>query len=298
MKSYPKNWALKISTLIVVTACFVVVGFTLVVSENFKNVLTLWGENVQLTIYLEPDISEVGRSFIESKLKDSGKVSHVEFVTQEKALSDFRSQLASYAPDLNQDEELLRLIPGSLQVRLSSEISSANQGQVLEELSQEVRGLEGVEEVSYGQDWVAKYSAFVSTMELVFNLLGVIVFLAALFVISNSIRASIHNRHDEIVVLEMIGATSSMVRKPFLQEGAFLGLLSSGLSLGICFLIYIGIKQLIVTKLNFLQLTEHLQFLSPVSIVIFLVSGALLGSLASYLCVRQLNNGFAGLQRS
>lgn len=298
MKNSSKNLALKISTLIVVTACFVVMGSTLIVSVNLKNILTLWGENVQLTIYLDPDISESGRSFIESKLRNSGKVSHVDLVTQEKALGDFRAQLASYAPDLSQDEELLRMIPASLQVRLSQNISSASQSQVLEELAQDVRELEGVEEVSYGQDWVSKYSALVATMELAFKLLGVIVILAALFVISNAIRASIHNRHDEIVVLEMIGATSSMVRKPFLQEGAFLGFVSSAMSLAICFLMYIGIKHLIVTQLNFLQLTEHLQFLSPMFIVSFLVCGTLLGSLASYLCVRRLNDGFAGLQRS
>ena len=298
MKRSSKNWALKISTLIVVTACFVVMGSTFLVSENLKNILTLWGENVQLTVYLDPDISDAGRSYIESKLRESGKVIGVELVTQEKALGEFRSQLASYAPDLNQDEELLRLIPASLQVRLTPDISSADQGQVLEELSQSVRELEGVEEVSYGQDWVAKYSAFVSAIEIAFKLVGAIVVLAALFVISNAVRASIHNRHDEIVVLEMIGATSAMVRKPFLREGALLGLVSSAMSLAICFAIYIGIKQLVVTKLNFLQLSEHLQFLGPFSITIFLLCGTLLGALASYFCVRRLNDGFAGLQRS
>lgn len=297
MRPPQKNWALKVSTLVVVTACFVVMGSALLIAQNFKNILTLWGEDVQMTVYLSQDLSEKGREFIENKIKESGSVGEIHYVTQEKALGDFRTQLASYAPDLTQDEELLKLIPSSFQVRLAADVPTSKQMEVLQSLAGEVKGLEGVDEVSYGQDWVEKYAALVSALEMTLRLLGIVIVAAALFVISNAIRASVQSRKDEIVVLEMIGATTSMIRKPFLIEGATLGLSSSALAILLCFVIFIGIKNLLVDKLSFLRLGEHLQFISPGLIGVFIVGGVALGSLASYLCVRRLNDGFSGSQR-
>lgn len=297
MKRPPqKNWALKISTLVVVTACFVVMGSTVLLSQNFKNLLTLWGEDVQMTVYLSQDLSDKGRQEIEEKLKATGKVGEIKLITQEKALGDFRTQLASYAPDISQDEELLKLIPSSLQVRLAEDVTTVEQMQVLGSLAAEVKGFQGVDEVSYGQDWVEKYAALVTAIETTMRLLGLVILFAALFVISNAIRASIQNRKEEIVVLEMIGATPSMIRKPFMMEGAVLGFSSSTMAVLLCFALFWGIKNLLVTKLSFLQLGEHLRFISPVLLVVFVVGGTCLGALASYLCVRRLNDGYAGSQ--
>lgn len=298
MRPRPTQMALKISTLVVVTACFVVMGAALLVSKNFKNLLTLWGEDLQLTVYLDPDISNVGRDGIEKKLKDSGKVATVKFIDQEKALNDFRSQLASYAPEVTKDEELMRLIPASLQVSLAKDVPPAEQSKVLQELALMVKELEGVDDVSYGQEWITKYSAFVGFVEKTLNLLGIIILLAALFVISNVVRASVQNRKEEIVVLEMIGATSSMIRKPFLREGAFLGFTSAVLAILLCYVVFSALKNLILEKFNFIQLGEHLIFLHPLVIILFVMMGTLLGAFASYLCVRRLNDGFAGLQGS
>ncbi|KYG66561.1 hypothetical protein AZI86_05820 [Bdellovibrio bacteriovorus] len=295
MKNPRKNWALRFSTLVVVTACFVVISGALVLTQNFRNILTLWGEDVQMTVYLAQDLSDQGREFIENKIKSSADIEKISFVNQEKALGDFRTQMASYAPDISQDEELLKLIPGSFQVKLADS-SAENQMTLLQNLASQIRPLEGVEEVSYGQDWIAKYAALISTVEITLRFLGIVILGAALFVISNAIRASIASRKEEIVVLEMIGATPSMIRKPFLVEGAILGLTSSVLAVGLCFAIYLGIKNVLIEKLSFLQLSQHIQFLTPIAWIAFVIVGTSLGALASYLCVRRINDGFAGSQ--
>ncbi|WP_347355913.1 permease-like cell division protein FtsX [Bdellovibrio sp.] len=296
MRPPRKNWALKLSTLVVVTACFVVMGAALLISQNFRNILTLWGEDVQMTVYLAQDLSDSGRENIQARLKENDEVGAVKFISQEKALGDFRLQMASYAPDISQDEELLRLIPASFQVQLSSSVATADQMPVLQKLAEQVKGLQGVEEVSYGQDWVEKYAALVSAIEITLRALCLVILLASLFVMSNAIRASIQSRKDEIVVLEMIGATPSMIRKPFLIEGAFLGVLSSLMAMVLCFVVYVGIKNLLTTKLSFLQLGQHIEFLGPIVLVAFVCVGTALGAFGSYLCVRSINDGFAGSQ--
>lgn len=293
MKRGGKNLALKISTLVVVTACFVVIGASLLISTNFKNILTMWGEDVQMTVYLSQDMSQQGREDLEKYLKDTGKVGDISYVNQEKALGDFRTQLASYAPDISKDDELLKLIPASLQVRLASDIPAKDQMQVLQTLAADLKAKQGVDDVSYGQDWVEKYGALVTAVEITMQLLGIVILAATLFVMSNAIRASVQAHRDEIVVMEMIGATSSMIRKPFLREGALLGVLSSTLAVVMCYLVYVGFRNLLVTKLSFLQLGQHLTFIHPAAIATLIVGGTVLGALGSYLCVRRINDGWA-----
>jgi cell division transport system permease protein len=291
-----KNLALKISTLVVVSACFIVMLATFVVAQNFKNLLTLWGEDVQLTVYLEPEISIEDEKTIEDFLKSTGKVSSIEFISQERALLDFKVRMASYAPDIAQDQELLRLVPASLLVRLSGQIPTDQQMATVKQLAESVKDQEGVDEVSYGQEWIEKYSALVTTIEIIFRFLGLVIVGAAIFVISNAIRASVHNRKEEIGIMEMIGATTLMIRKPFLLEGALLGFNASILAVGSCFFAFLRIRSLILDKLNFLQLGTHLQFMTVGTVMIFIVAGALMGALASYLCVRKINDGYSGAQ--
>lgn len=298
MRPPQKNLALKLSTLIVVTACFAVIGVSLLISQNFKNILTMWGEDVQLTVYLANDISEEGRKGIEKFLTDSGKVSEVKLVNQEKALSDFRTQLASYAPDISQDEELLKLIPSSFQVKLSEKVPTAEKSAVMQGLAAQLKTQQGVDEVSYGQEWVEKYAALVSAIEISLQVVGFIIVLASMFVMSNAIRASVQSHRDEIVVLEMIGATFSMIRKPFLKEGAVLGLISSTFAVALCYGFFFLIRNLVVTRLSFLQLGEHLNFLSPLVFSTVIILGTFMGALGSYLCVRKINDGWAASQRT
>jgi cell division transport system permease protein len=293
MRARKAQWSLRVTTFIVVSACFVVMGFSLLLSQNFQRILTLWGEDVQMTVYLSSDLSEPGRLDIEKLLQDTGKVGKVTLITQEKALSDFRTQLAAYAPDLSQDDELLKVIPASLQVSLASDIAVEDQTMTLQSLAAVLKDKEGIDEVSYGQEWVAKYASIVNAVQVTLNSLGVIILLASLFVMSNAIRASIQTRFDEIVVLEMVGATATTIRKPFMQEGALLGFLSSSVALGLCFALFYGFKNLLVNKLSFFQLGQHLGFLPIWVSVVFILLGTFLGAFGSYLCVRKLNTGWA-----
>ncbi|MNJ91211.1 Cell division protein FtsX [compost metagenome] len=293
MRGPKKSLALHISTLIVVTACFVVMGGALLLSQNLQKILTLWGEDIQMTVYLSEDITDESRKSIESFLKATNQVGDIRLVTQEKALGDFRQQLATYAPDLAQDDELLKLIPSSLQVSLASSVSTQDQTQVLKSLAEKVHDLDGVDEVSYGQDWVEKYSALVTAIEISIRGLGFIIVLASIFVMSNVIRASVEARREEIAVLELIGATSTMIRRPFLVDGAFLGGISSLAALGICFGIFVAAKELFLQKLSFLQLGHHLIFLSITLSIFFVIGGIALGAFGSYLCVRRINDGWA-----
>ena len=122
---------LRLSTLLVLTASFAVVGGTILVGENLQRILTLWGESLQMTVYLSENISPENATEIETSLKNNQQVDQLQFVNKETALGQFREQMASYAPDLLKDNDLLRFIPSSFQLSVSKMVAPEEQLQVM-----------------------------------------------------------------------------------------------------------------------------------------------------------------------
>ena len=55
----------------------------------------------------------------------------------------------------------------------------------------------------------------------------------SVFIISNTIKLTVHARRKEISIMKYVGATNSFIRWPFIVEGVFIGLIAGGISLAL-----------------------------------------------------------------
>lgn len=288
---------LKITTLAVLTLCFSFLTGGALLLKNLESLLTSWGQDLQMTVYLAASQSDEERNQIEKKLSSYPSVEGVSYVSQQAALDKFSAQMSSYAPDLLKDSDLVQMIPASLQVKFKAEIQGAEQLQIMNQIGRDLKNEKSVDEVSYGQDWVKKYTQLTGFFRGLMAILGLSLGAAALFVISNVIQTSIRQRRTEIEVLELLGATAAMIRRPFLIEGATIGILSIVLAL----LVNWGLMQFILHRfaapLALLKVSDMIHFLNYKSILFFLLMGPTLGLLASYFCLRKINTGWAAAGR-
>lgn len=297
MNEMKKKLFLRFTTILVLTACFSVMSSALVFGENLHRILTLWGESLQMTVYLSENATPENATQIETALKNNPQVDQVQFVTKEKALVQFREQMASYAPDLLKDDDLLKFIPSSFQFALSKEVPATEQLTAMNDIATGLKIQAGVDEVSYGQDWVKNYSQVVSAVTRAGQVFSLVIVLSTLFVISNCIRSSIFQRKEEIEVLELIGATSRYIRKPFYVEGAAICGFSAFLGLAATLGMFMVVKESLQAELSLLQIANHLQYLGAGTIAAFLAGSVLLGVLAAYVCLRSLNDGWAAAKK-
>lgn len=292
-----KRKALRFSTIVILTASFSVVSGVLLVGQNLQRVLTLWGESLQMTVYLSENVSPEVTNQIETSLKENDRLEKVQFVSNEKALSQFREQMASYAPDLLGDNELLKAIPASFQFSLSSKVAPEDQLKTMQEVADSLKAQTGVDEVSYGQDWVKSYSQIAAAINWSGLIFGLVIIASAIFVISNCVRSAVHQRRDEIEVLELIGATARYIRRPFLLEGLALCGVSCVLGVLISFGLFNATLTSMKSQISFLQLSQHIQFLKWNTILLLILGSLLVGWLATVVCLRSLNDGWAASQR-
>jgi cell division transport system permease protein len=138
-----------------------------------------------------------------------------------------------------------------------------------------------VEEVDYLGEWSARLTSLVSLLRSAGIALMLVICLAGMFIVSNTIRLAVYSRREEIEILQLIGATDRYVRAPFLIEGCVQGILGALLAAGLLFLLYAvtapRLEQLMKAALSYIPLG----FLSPSQIIIGIGSGALLGLVGS-----------------
>lgn len=285
-----------VSLLVLISGLTLILGIS-TLTQNLQSILTTWGQSMQMSAYLNEDASTEEVSQIEKFLKASDKVEKVKLVEPANALSEFKEQMAAYAPDLLANEELLKVIPASFQFSLTPEIAGAEQLATMQSLAQTLSDFPGVEEVSYGQDWVKNYSQIVSGVQWFGWFVVLMVTIGGLFVIANMIRTSISQRREEIEVLELIGASRGYIRWPFVIEGAFLGLVASIFATVLAGVVYQGVLGVMESTLALYRIKNIVQFASPVTVVALVAGSTLFCGFSAWLCVSHLNSGWAASQK-
>src|SRR5207248_738678 len=105
-------------------------------------------------------------------------------------------------------------------------------GGELRALADQVSNVGGVAEVDYGREWVDRLEALGSALRGFGSASLLLLALAALLVVANTIRLAVYARRDEIEIMKLVGATDGYVRAPFLLEGALQGLIGAAIALG------------------------------------------------------------------
>jgi cell division transport system permease protein len=292
-----KKSALRFTTILILSASFSVISGVLLLRENLQRVLTLWGESLQMTVYLAENVTAESTAEIATHLKNNDQLDKIEFVSSESALKQFGEQMASYAPDLLNDTELQKAIPSSFQFSLNSKIEAQNQLGVMQEIAARLKLQPGVEDVSYGQEWVKSYAQIAGAINWSGYIFAFVIIGCAVFVISNCIQSSIHQRREEIEVLELVGATPSYIRRPFLIEGLALCGLSCLAGLAIAFGFFLVAQETLQNQISFLQLSQHIQFLKPQTLAVLILGSLGLGWIATGFCLRSINDGWAASRR-
>lgn len=269
-------------TLLTVT----VLGITLalpialhLLTHNLKLVSSEWQGKPQATVYLskqatDQDISRLDNWFATQR----SWIIDVQFVEAATALEEFKTMTGlAQALDVLDENPL----PDMYILQMPETLPVAEYQQQLIQLEQD----ESVEQLKYDLEWVQRLQAILKLSEYTVWMIAGLLGLGALLIISNTMRLSIANKTDEIIIINRVGATNTFIRRPFLYSGFIQGFLGSLLALG---LIRAGMNWLNepVRHLATLYSSDYQLATLPMTMEIgLLLTGGLLGWIASWITV-------------
>ncbi len=295
-RSWIHHTGLQIATLLVLIASFSVVSFVLIFMLNLDSLLSSWGESVRVTAYVKDNATPEQVEALKIAISVLPETAQIDFIDKKAATKAFKLQMASYAPSLLNDSEFANPFPASYVVTLKKGLHGEADISRLEQFAKKIQALEGVEDISYGQNWVNNFSHLVDGISKSGWILISILLSGSLLVISNSIRMSIASRKEEIEILELVGATSQMIRSPFIFEAALMGFMAMIIALGSNYLFYLWGLDFIKTNLSFTRISDQVLYFNPLILCGLILCGPLWGAASAYLTIAKLNNGWSAAE--
>jgi cell division transport system permease protein len=281
------------STLSVLSGTFFIICVVFLLQQNIESLITRWGSEIKVNVYLSDKADGQAKESIERELKAAKLFTNLEYISKAEAAKKLHSRLGGLAPSFLVEADFDNPLPESFELKLESSGDISAQYERLVLFAKKLLQNEIVEDVSYGQEWVSNYAQAVKLIKVAFYITMLIVLGGALLIIGNAIRSAIYQQRDEIEILELFGATRNAIITPYVFEGAILGLFASILALIFTFALYSWFAESIKAELSFWNLTDQLIFLSPKNSLVFIISCTFIGGLGSYLSVRQVCTGWA-----
>jgi cell division transport system permease protein len=233
-----------------------------------------WGRPLTMSIYFNGTPERMVLERIEKELLHFPGVTIKRFISKDDAMQTLRRQLGDKAGLLDGLEE--NPLPASLEIILSRD---KTRDPLPYQVKRRLERIDGVDEVQYSQEWIKRVQAIMEAIRLIGIVFGGLLFLAALFVITNTIKLTIYSRKDEIEILKLVGATNRFVKIPFLIEGSIQGFLGGSLALIILFLFHITAVTRVNLRLGFASL--DIIFLSPQFSLFLLLMSIIVGFIGS-----------------
>jgi len=277
------NKSTAVISTVTIAFTMVLFGLFLLLYLNLNALVGSLRQEIKVILYLRDGISGKDLEALQEKLRDQPGVSNLTYISKQKALEDFRRSLEG------QDILLRGLgdnpLPASLELTLEKKFQSP---EAIRGVAQQLKDLKGVDDIQYGREWVENVNRVLEAVRVGGTLIGLILGLAAVVIISSTIRLTVLSRLEDIEVLQLIGATRTHIQMPFFLEGGFLGLTGGAASIFLLRMVYELAASRLAEMKGFMGGSINLMFLPAPWLALFLAVGAGLGCLGSLLSVRRL----------
>ncbi|MFV8836221.1 permease-like cell division protein FtsX [Aquisalimonas sp.] len=190
----------------------------LLLLDNVERHAGDWDDGAQISLFLQMDIGESAHRELADELAGRHSIERAEVVTPDEALTEFQELSGMDAALAMLDDNPLPPVI-VIHPRRGTDATS------LETLTNELSDHGAVDRARLDLEWVQRLQAIMELLRraawIVAGLLG----LAVIMVVGNTIRLAIENRREEIVITKLIGGTNAFIRRPFLYEGAWYGVI-------------------------------------------------------------------------
>lgn len=214
-----------ISILFSTTLSLFIVGLFGVIVIQAKTLTSIIRENIEVQIFLHKNLSDnevknIGRT-LEAKAyvlqKESG--SGVTFISQEKAAENFLESTGEDFTKFLSDNPLR----DSYTIAIAEEYQTPEQ---IEAIVEEIKGMNGVFEVTYMADLVESINQNLTKVAIVLGGFIIILIFTVVMLINNTIKLALFSQRFLIRSMQLVGATRGFIRKPFLTRAFFFGMLA------------------------------------------------------------------------
>lgn len=208
-------------TVIVIAIALTLPALFWVFTDNLKQSTLDWQRSGHISLYLKTTISTEAENSLLAEVQAITGVEHAILKNRLEGLAELQQQegmedIMKYLPE--------NPLPAVIEV---TPAITVNEPLKIKQLFERLKELTPVDQAKLDMDWINRLHAILSFVSKLSNALMLLLALAVVLIIGNTLRLSIHNRHEEIQVLKLIGATDAYITRPFLYSGIWYGMVGA-----------------------------------------------------------------------
>jgi len=276
-----KHGSKTLSTMLIICATMIVLGIFIILLQNVnKNVETVKNEQ-GFQAFIDDASTETEIEYIKDRIKLIAGIKGIKYIDKDMAFEDAKSVF--------KDQEYL--LDGLQKVKPfpASFIITFNDINEASIIKAAVEKVDGITKVKYNETTIQAVITISKIANIFLLGLGSIMLIISMFIISNTIKLAVYSNKREIYIMKYIGATNTFIRKPFIVEGAIMGLLSALLSFVLISVTYVVVYARLPkvgTSLGIFGFMPYSQLWYQI-LGIFIIIGLFIGVVGSAISIRK-----------
>jgi cell division transport system permease protein len=191
-----------------------------------RNLSAHMKEHLTMTIILKDSVTVNEAHLMCRDLYHRPYSRNIDYISKEQAQREQVKELGS------DPSEFLGFnpFPATLEVQLKSDYANRDS---LKWIVKEVQKDDRVSDISYMEDLMDKVNRNLSRVSIVLLMLAVLLTFVSFSLISNTVRLSVYARRFVIHTMKLVGASWGFIRKPFLKQAIWIGVIAAILAIGV-----------------------------------------------------------------
>jgi cell division transport system permease protein len=259
-------------SVITISISLVLLGVFVIFTINAARFIDAVRDKVELEAFIQEPISKEATAQLQTAVAAISGVERVEYISKEQAARIFEEE---FGKDILSVLDFNPL-PPSFRIRLTPGYKTSDSVQTI---SNKVSALQQIASVRYNKGLLELIDKRTQTVNQVTLGLGILISLSAIFLVSNTIRLAIYAKRRLLKTMELVGATASFIRLPFLLEGAIQGVFGGVLAAAVMYgFVEYGMRLFSKDLLEFVRM-------DPVFYTATVAAGILLGLVGSTISI-------------
>ena len=255
-----------VSITVIMSIVLFLFGFFGIFFISSNSIANSFKEDFSVSIFFKENAKKIEIIQLQNELLMSSYIQKLKYISKDDALLIMKEE---YGQDFIKELGFNPLV-NSIDINLKSEFVEASS---LDSISAIISKKKYVDEITYDKNLINSINNNIRRVSLWLMPSIMILSIITFLVINSSIRLSIYSNRQLIKTMQLVGATKSFIRRPFIRTNILLSIISSLISISILILLIYYID----SNISFV---ENIKLQSLIMLFIIIIS---LGLIISYI---------------
>lgn len=229
-----KNKKSTVASLVIMCATMFIFGIFFAIGENVNHMIEDIERQQGMQVFIKNDdtITQEQKTKLGEQIRNLDGVNTVVFRTRDESLNQIKDSIFKDKP------EMVEMYEGDRNPLQDSYVVTLTDLEKSEQVKNAIEKNDIVDNVEIRSNTINTLIKIANGINTASIVILVLLVLISIFIITNTIKLTVHARRKEISIMKYVGATNNFIRWPFIVEGMIIGIMASAISIVIVGIVY------------------------------------------------------------